>query len=167
MEATKSNSTTGPGWDPMATSLSDHCGRQDSKRCVRSTIALLYAVVIFNDKKRFELSLGPLLEGVWPLLRPGQEPLYPEGDADNRSIRLHAVQGRSRRIVHPRAALHQIYVNDTCQRRSSMPRTPTLGQSYPTDLFPEDPKATCPLCPGIPGCYTFTGLLGRRGRTRG
>jgi len=71
-------------------------------------IALLYAVVVFNDKKRFEFSLGPPREGVRPLLRPGQEPVYPEGNADNGPILLRAVQGHSGRIVYPRAALHQI-----------------------------------------------------------
>ena len=62
-------------------------------------IALLYAVVNFNDKKRFEFSFGPPREGVVPLPQPGQDPVYPEGDPDNRPILVRAVQGHSRRVA--------------------------------------------------------------------
>ena len=62
-------------------------------------IALLYAVVNFNEKMRFEFSFGPPREGVAPLPQPGQDPVYPEGDPDNRPILIRAVQGHSRRVA--------------------------------------------------------------------
>ena len=107
-----------------------------------SDIALLYAVVHFNDKKRFEFSLGPPREGTVPLPRPGLPPLCPEGNEHNRPILIRAVQGHSGRIVDPRAASQGLFTTDSLPTPIIHATNADIGSILTGGLIPSRPQGS-------------------------